>query len=62
MTVRSNASVGLEQLSPQVPVGFNAPVVWTTGGTVFQGSRFYQCETTHTSGVFATDPPLASGN
>jgi hypothetical protein len=62
----ANASVGLDQLSAQVPVGFNAPVVWTTGtaftggsSTVFQGSGFYQCETTHTSGVFATD--LANG-
>jgi hypothetical protein len=61
-----NATVGLDQLKAEVPVGFNAPVAWTTGtaftagsSTVFQGSGFYRCLVTHTSGVFATD--LAAG-
>lgn len=61
-----NATVGLDQLKAEVPVGFNAPVAWTTAtiftagsSTVFQGSGFYRCLVTHTSGVFATD--LAAG-
>jgi hypothetical protein len=61
-----NATIGLDQLKAEVPVGFNAPVAWTTGtaftagsSTVFQGSGFYRCLVTHTSGVFATD--LAAG-
>jgi hypothetical protein len=62
----ANASIGLDQLKAEVPVGFNAPVAWTTAttftagsSTVFQGSGFYRCLVTHTSGVFATD--LAAG-
>ena len=62
----ANASIGLDQLKAEVPVGFNAPVAWTTGtvftagsSTVFQGSGFYRCLVTHTSSVFATD--LAAG-
>jgi hypothetical protein len=62
----ANASIGLDQLSAQVPLGFNAPVVWSTGtafaansSTVFNGSGFYRCLVAHTSGVFATD--LAAG-
>lgn len=62
----ANASVGLDQLSAQVVVGFNAPTVWATGvayaansSTVFNGSGFYNCLIAHTSGVFATD--LAAG-
>lgn len=57
-----NATVGLDQLKAEVPVGFNAPVAWTTAtaytagsSTVFQGSGFYRCLVAHTSGVFATD-------
>lgn len=57
-----NATVGLDQLKAEVSVGFNAPVVWTTAtaftagsSTVFNGSGFYRCLVTHTSGVFATD-------
>lgn len=57
-----NATIGLDQLKAEVPVGFNAPVVWVTAAaytagssTVFNGSGFYRCLVTHTSGVFATD-------
>jgi hypothetical protein len=49
-------------LKPEINVGFNAPVVWTTAtaytagsSTVFNGSGFYRCLITHTSGTFATD-------
>lgn len=58
----ANDSVGLDQLSAEVTVGFNVPTVWVTGtaytadeDTVFNGSGFYRCLTTHTSGTFATD-------
>lgn len=58
----ANASIGYDQLRPEIVLGFNAPVVWTTGtaytknsSTVFNGSGFYRCLVTHTSGVFATD-------
>jgi len=61
-----NASVGLDQLKAEVPVGFNVPVVWTTAtaytansSTVFNGAGFYRCLVSHTSGTFATD--LAAG-
>lgn len=57
-----NASVGYDQLKTEVVLGFNAPVVWTTGtayaansSIVFNGSGFYRCLVAHTSGVFATD-------
>ena len=63
----ANASVGLDQLSAQVVVGFNAPSAWVTGttyaansSTVFNGSGFYSCLVAHTSGTFSTD--LAAGN
>lgn len=57
-----NASIGLDQLKTEVPLGFNVPQVWVTGtaytansSTVFNGSGFYRALTTHTSGTFATD-------
>lgn len=58
----ANESVGLDQLSSEVTVGFNAPEVWVTGtqysegvDTVFNGSSFYRCLVDHTAGTFATD-------
>lgn len=58
----ANDSVGLDQLSAEVTVGFNVPEVWVTStdytantDTVFHGSAFYRCLVTHTSGTFATD-------
>jgi hypothetical protein len=58
----ANDSVGRSQLAPEVDVGFNAPVVWTTAtafveseDTVFSGSAFYRCLEDHTSGNFLTD-------
>jgi hypothetical protein len=58
----ANASVGTDQLSSQVVLGFNAPTVWVTAtayaansSMVFNGSGYYRCLVTHTSGVFATD-------
>lgn len=58
----ANASVGFDQLKTEVPLGFNVPVVWTTAtaytansSTVFNGSGYYRCLVTHTSGTFATD-------
>lgn len=64
----ANGSIGLNQLSPAVVSGFASPTVWATGigyvsspaSVVFQGSGFYVCLISHTSGVFATD--LAAGN
>lgn len=57
-----NASIGYDQLKTEIVLGFNAPSVWLTGtaytansSTVFNGSGFYRCLVTHTSGVFATD-------
>lgn len=56
-----NRSVGRDQLSPEIEVGWEAPTVWVTatayvvGNTVFNGSGFYRCLVAHTSGTFATD-------
>lgn len=61
----ANASVGLDQLSPQVTIGFAPPAAWVSGtaystiNTVFQGTAFYSCLVAHTAGTFATD--LAAG-
>lgn len=57
----ANESVGLDQLSTEIEVGWQAPTVWLTatayvsGDTVFHGSAFYRLLTAHTSGTFATD-------
>lgn len=57
----ANDSVGLDQLTAEVLVGFEVPTVWvtatayTTSNTVFHGSAFYRCLIAHTSGTFATD-------
>jgi hypothetical protein len=57
----ANASVGLDQLSTEIEVGWQAPEVWVTttayvaGDTVFHGSAFYRLLIAHTSGTFATD-------
>lgn len=57
----ANESVGLDQLSPEIEVGWQAPEVWVTatdyivGNTVFHGSGFYRVLEDHTSGTFATD-------
>lgn len=57
----ANESVGLDQLSEEIEVGWEAPETWVTatdyvvGNTVFHGSAFYRCLTAHTAGVFATD-------
>jgi hypothetical protein len=58
----TNASIGLDQLKTEVPLGFNVPQVWVTGNayasgssTVFNGSGYYRCLIMHTSGTFATD-------
>ena len=62
----ANESVGLDQLSPEIEVGWQAPEVWVTatdyvvGNTVFHGSGFYRVLEDHTAGTFATD--LAAGN
>lgn len=61
----ANGSVGLDQLSAEIEVGWQAPTVWVTatayvsGDTVFNGSGFYRLLTAHTSGTFSTD--LAAG-
>jgi hypothetical protein len=62
-----NASVGPNQLSPALTLGFTAPTTWVTltnytaspASTVFNGSSIYTCLISHTAGVFATD--LAAG-
>lgn len=57
----ANESVGLDQLSPEIEVGWQAPEVWVTatayvvGNTVFHGSGFYRVLEDHTAGTFATD-------
>lgn len=57
----ANESVGLDQLSPEIEVGWQAPEVWVTatayvvGNTVFHGSGFYRVLIAHTAGTFATD-------
>lgn len=61
----ANASVGLDQLAPEVTVGFNTATMWatatayTTSDFVFNGAKYYHCIVAHTSGTFATD--LAAG-
>lgn len=62
----ANGSVGLDQLSAEVTVGFTVPTVWLTAtaytadvSTVFHGAAFYRCLVSHTSGTFSTD--LAGG-
>jgi hypothetical protein len=62
-----NASIGPNQLSPALTLGFTAPTTWVTltnytaspASTVFNGSSIYTCLISHTAGVFATD--LAAG-
>lgn len=63
-----NGSIGPNQLSPSLQVGFLPPVVWqpntnyavSPAATVFNANKFYSCLISHTSGaVFATD--LAAG-
>lgn len=57
----ANESIGLDQLSPEIEVGWQAPTVWVTatayvvGNTVFRTSGFYRCLVAHTSGTFTTD-------
>lgn len=57
----ANESVGLDQLSEDIEVGWQAPEVWVTatdyvvGNTVFRGSAFYRCLVDHTAGTFTTD-------
>jgi hypothetical protein len=57
----ANETVGRDQLTASIQLGFEAPTPWETGvsyavsDTVFQGGRFYECETAHIAGVFATD-------
>ena len=57
----ANESVGLDQLSEEIEVGWQAPEVWVTatdyvvGNTVFHGSAFYRVLEDHTAGTFATD-------
>lgn len=58
----ANGSVGRDQLAPDVDLGFGAPSVWVTAtsyiedfDTVFEGTGFYKCIESHTSGTFATD-------
>lgn len=61
----ANGSVGLDQLSSEIEVGWQAPEVWVTatayvsGDTVFNGAGFYRLLVAHTAGTFATD--LAAG-
>lgn len=57
----TNESVGLDQLSPEIEVGWQAPEVWVTateyvvGNTLFHGAGFYRVLEAHTAGTFATD-------
>lgn len=62
----ANGSVGLEQLDETISLGVTSRGVWVTAtlytaniDTVFHTTKLYRCNTTHTSGVFATD--LAAG-
>lgn len=62
----ANDSVGRDQITAEVEVGFNAPEVWVTAtdydafsDVVFHSSGFYRCLVAHTAGTFATD--LAAG-
>lgn len=66
-TTVKNASIGVNQMSASVALGFNPVKTWVTGtaftaspaSTVFNGSSIYICLVSHTGGVFATD--LAAG-
>jgi hypothetical protein len=60
----ANGSVGPDQISSEVALGFKPPVQWTTAtaylvnqGVFFQ-SLFYISKVAHTSNVFATDLAL----
>lgn len=56
-----NQSVGLDQLSPEVEVGFRTVTDWTTATDyvardgVWKDNVLYRCLEAHTSGVFADD-------
>lgn len=56
-----NGSVGLDQLSAEITVGFQAPSWWASGvdylpgNTVFQSGSFYFCLEAHNSTEFASD-------
>lgn len=51
-----NGSVGVDQLSPDLSIGFKAPTSWASDvtyavdDTVFYASAFYTCKTAHVSG------------
>ncbi|MDV2964541.1 glycosyl hydrolase family 28-related protein [Nitratireductor aquimarinus] len=57
----ANGSVGVEQLSSGLAVGFEPPSPWETGvsyspgETVFYQNKFYMCEIAHTSSDFQVD-------
>lgn len=60
----ANGSIGANQLSSSLSVGFTAPTSWATGtayvsspaSTVFQGTAFYRCLVSHTaSSSFTND-------
>lgn len=64
-----NGSIGAEQLSVALQIGFTVPTVWASGtaylaspaSTVFENSAFYSCAKSHTSSaLFAND--LAAGD
>lgn len=54
-----NGSIGKDQLSPALQIGFLPPTVWTTftpyvaspASTVFFENKFYSCLVSHTSGA-----------
>lgn len=56
----ANGSVGVDQLAPDLSIGFKAPTTWESGvlyvvgDTVFYANKFYTCEKTHTSGSIFT--------
>lgn len=64
-TALANDSVGYDQLKSEILVGINPPTPWATAtnyvarDTVAYLAKFYLCEESHVSGVFATD--LAAG-
>lgn len=64
-TALANESVGFDQLKAEISIGINPPSAWATltnyvvRDTVFTDSKFYICEISHVSGVFADD--LAAG-
>lgn len=57
----ANGSVGVEQLSSGLAVGFEPPSPWevgvsySPGETVFYQNKFYMCEIAHTSSDFQVD-------